>query len=56
MPLNRQSTTPLYIQLYQQMRDDYDATQANHQLWSIRKWHKIWEFPRPLSNKLTISC
>ncbi len=37
MPLNRQSTTPLYIQLYQQMRDDYDATQANHQLWSIRK-------------------
>ena len=37
MPLNRRSSTPLYMQLYQQMREDYESSQANQQLWSIRK-------------------
>lgn len=38
MPLNRMSKTPLYLQLYQQLRDDYEPHHdADRQLWSIRK-------------------
>jgi len=38
MPLDRCSTTPLYLQLYQQLRDDYQPDQSVHRrLWSIRK-------------------
>lgn len=37
MPLNRQSKTPLYLQLYQTLRDQYEPTMANQPLWSIRK-------------------
>ncbi|RRK10658.1 PLP-dependent aminotransferase family protein [Lactiplantibacillus garii] len=38
MPLNRQSPVPLYLQLYRQLRDDYDPQRsANQRLWPIRK-------------------
>lgn len=38
MPLDRQSPIPLYLQLYHQLREDYDPQQSAHQrLWSIRK-------------------
>ncbi|BDZ31624.1 PLP-dependent aminotransferase family protein [Lactiplantibacillus sp. WILCCON 0030] len=38
MPLDRQAATPLYLQLYQLLRDSYEPQKAGHQkLWSIRK-------------------
>ncbi|AYJ42662.1 PLP-dependent aminotransferase family protein [Lactiplantibacillus pentosus] len=37
MPLNRSERTPMYLQLYRQLRADYDDTRANQPLWSIRK-------------------
>ncbi|KRO27276.1 aminotransferase with N [Lactiplantibacillus fabifermentans DSM 21115] len=38
MPLDRHANTPLYLQLYQQLRDSYDPqTMGNRKLWSIRK-------------------
>lgn len=38
MPLDRQATTPLYLQLYQLLRESYEPQKsANQKLWSIRK-------------------
>ncbi len=38
MPLDRQATTPLYLQLYQLLKASYDPQKsANQKLWSIRK-------------------
>ncbi|AVK63558.1 PLP-dependent aminotransferase family protein [Lactobacillus sp. CBA3606] len=38
MPLDRHSATPLYLQLYHQLRASYVPQQSAHQkLWSIRK-------------------
>ncbi|CAM3141876.1 MocR-like pyridoxine biosynthesis transcription factor PdxR [Lactiplantibacillus plajomi] len=37
MRLDRNAPTPLYLQLYQQLRDDYAPQRAAQRLWSIRK-------------------